>query len=443
MEATMQQILDAREWRANRQKELLRQYQKPLLCFTMNIPGPVKWNRDIDVGFTVGNLLLREHLRNVIHYERKLEPAGCVAFYVVDMPTKRLKGISMEIENTDPIGRLFDIDILDTDGRKLSREELGYRPRKCLICQEDARICAHTRAHGLAALQKKTEELLKEAEEWLAEYIGVTAYFALNQEVNTTPKPGLVDKNNNGSHKDMGLRHFFASSNALRPYFYKMAEAGLNTRNLDASETFDRIRSIGVDAEKAMLAATDGVNTHKGAIFSMGLLCAAAGRIPPHEWEAEKLLSECAAMTKGIVHKDFTNVDKITAKTIGEHLYIMYGITGVRGEAEAGFPVVKTVGLPVFKDAINKGYSVNHAGCITLLHLIAHTDDTNLIHRSSRQRQLQIKDQIREMLEKDPYPALDMIYELDKSFIQESLSPGGCADLLAMVYFLINIEKTI
>ena len=443
MEATMNEILDAREWRASRQKELLDRYQKPLLCFTMNIPGPEKWNRDISVGFAVGNLLLRESLRRIVHYESKFDVAGCTAFYVVDMPAPVLKRIALETEHTDPIGRLFDMDVLDVGGKKLSREDLGFRPRKCLICREDARVCARSRAHGLEALQKKCGELLTEAAQWLCEYIAVTAYFALNQEVNTTPKPGLVDKNNNGAHKDMGLRHFFASANALRPYFYQMADAGFRTRDLNAQETFTRIRTIGIEAEKAMLAATGGVNTHKGAIFSMGLLCAAAGRIPPQEWNPERLLDECAAMTKGIVGKDFSAVTPENAKTAGEKLYINYVITGVRGQAEAGFPAVKDVGLPIFKAAIQNGLSANHAGCVTLLHLIVNTDDTNLIHRSSRARQLEVCRDIRSMLKENPHPTLNTIRQLDDAFIGENLSPGGSADLLAMVYFLMNIEKTV
>lgn len=443
MEASLQEILEAREWRVEKQRQLRSKFQKPILCFTMNIPGPEKWNPDISIGFVVGNLLLRECVPNILHYESRTHRAGCDAFYVVDIPAKRLKEIAVTVEATDAIGRLFDMDVLDDNGQKISREELGYRPRKCLICQEDARICARSRAHGLDSLMDKTRQLLADARQWLAEYIAVTAYYALNQEVNTTPKPGLVDKNNNGSHKDMGLRHFFASSNALRPYFYQFAEIGISTRDSDATETFAKIRPVGIAAEKAMLAATGGVNTHKGAIFSMGLLCAAAGRIPPHHWNANTLLEECAKMTTGIVAADFAGVTAENASTIGEALYAKYGITGVRGQTEQGFPAVKNVGLPVFKSALETGCSLNHAGCITLLHLIASAEDTNLIHRSSRMRQQEIQRMLSELLATDPYPSTEKISELDKMFIAENLSPGGAADLLAMTYFLYHIEKTI
>ena len=127
MDATLQEILTARERRAATQKELLARYGKPLLCFSMNIPGPEKWNADISVGFTVGNLLLRQNLGSakLLHFERHQNTAGCVAYYVVDLSARKLKRIAIETEMTDPIGRLFDMDVLDEQGQHLSRTDFG------------------------------------------------------------------------------------------------------------------------------------------------------------------------------------------------------------------------------------------------------------------------------------------------------------------------------
>ena len=444
MEATMQEILDARENRARKQKELLSLYQKPLLCFSMNIPGPEKWNADISAGFTVGNLLLRDALGSarILRFEKTQSSAGCEAYYVVDISAWQLKQIAIQTEATDPIGRLFDMDVLDAQGQHLSRADLGLEPRKCLLCDQDARICARSRSHGLVRLQEKTNTLLHiAATEWLSEYIAASAYIALIQEVNTTPKPGLVDRNNQGAHKDMGIAHFLASADALRPYFCRFAKEGYLTKTLPAQEAFRTIRKIGKEAEKAMLQATGGINTHKGAIFSMGLLCAASGRIPPHLWSVETLLGECAAMTKGIVASDFAKITKSTAKTTGERLFAEYGITGVRGQAEAGFPAVKEIGFPIFQAALRRGLSHNDAGCVALLHMSAVTDDTNLIHRCSRPQQLALCQRLRQMLKEDPYPQTHSILALDREFIDRNLSPGGCADLLAMVFFLDQLER--
>ena len=250
-----------------------------------------------------------------------------------------------------------------------------------------------------------------------------------------------MDKCNTGAHKDMTLRHFFVSANALRPFFTKFTEEGFLTRDEDPKETFRKIRPIGLEAEHTMLKATGGVNTHKGAIFSMGLLCAAAGRLSPDQWSAENLLSACAAMAKGIVETDFAGVTAENAKTAGEFFYAQHGITGVRGQAEAGFPAVKDVGLPILKGGLKKGLSLNDAGCIALLHILAATDDTNLIRRSNRQTQLDVKGKIQALLKKDPFPSMDAIRELDQRFIENNLSPGGSADLLALCYLLLFLGQ--
>lgn len=442
MNELLTEILQAREDRAAKQKLLLEQYQKPLLCFTMNIPGPKKMDRDVSVGFFVGTRLLSDALSHspTLYKEERLPVTGCEGYYVVDMPAKELKALAIELEDTDPIGRLFDLDVLDTDGRKLSREELGYPRRKCLLCGNDAMVCASTRAHKLEELTDRTGFLLYlAARNWLSEYIGAKAYGALLLEVSTTPKPGLVDRNNKGAHQDMGMKHFFASANALRSFFCKFAEAGYLTRDLPATEAFSKLRSIGIEAEQAMLKATHGVNTHKGAIFSLGLLCAAAGRTDPFDWSEKTLLDQCAAMTKDILD-DFKNITLENARTEGERLFARHGITGVRGQAKDGFPAVSEVGLPVFREGLKKGLSVNDAGCATLLHLIAATDDTNLIRRSDRQTQLAVREEIANLIKSDPYPAPTIIEALDDDFIRRNLSPGGSADLLAMTYFLYSLS---
>ena len=443
MEASLQQILDAREKRVQKQRSLIKQFQKPLVCFTMNIPGPEKYNRDVSIGFFVGCKLLENalHGKKILHREIHREITGCEGYYIVDMSAIALKQLTVSIEDTDSIGRLFDMDVLDADGQKLSRETLNLPKRTCLLCNADAVVCARSRRHPLEQLQEKTGFLLYlAARQYLCEYIAVQGYFALQQEVSTTPKPGLVDRNNHGSHKDMNMRHFFASANALRPYLCSFAETGFLTRDLSPEETFSKIRKIGKDAEKAMIKATHGVNTHKGAIFSLGILCAAAGRLPPDCWQPEQLLAVCAAMTKGLTLRDFAGITPDAAQTAGERLYALHGIAGVRGQAESGFPAVESVGLPILHQGLNKGLSFNDAGCITLLYLISEVDDTNLIHRSRLEKQLSIRSELKALLAQTPFPTMDTIIELDKRFIAENLSPGGCADLLALTYFLYFLQ---
>ena len=438
MEATLQEILDARENRVNTQKSLLEKFNKPLISFTMNIPGPVKVDRDVRIGFAMGERLLKRSLQGKLIYAHSHTPVtGCEGFYVADMDAKQLKKLAVELEEIDPIGRLFDMDVIDTDGKKIDREALGYETRKCLLCNEDAVICASRRTHPWEELRGAVGFLLYvTAREWMCEYIATWAYSALTQELSTTPKPGLVDRNNAGSHRDMTPRHFFASATALRPYFHKFAEQGFLTRDDAPAATFDAIRPLGLEAEQAMLKATGGVNTHKGAIFSLGVLCAAAGRLGPDSWNMDALLAETVAMTKGLVEKDFAGITPENAKTAGERLFAKHGITGIRGQAEQGFPAVKNVGMPTLMEGLRSGLSLNDAGCAALLHLLAEAEDTNLIKRGGVEKAKAVQMQIQELLKETPFPAKETILALDRQFIEENLSPGGSADLLAITYFL-------
>ena len=150
----------------------------------------------------------------------------------------------------------------------------------------------------------------------------------------------------------------------------------------------------------------------------------------------EALLAEASVMTRGLVEKDFAGVTEETAKTAGERLFVKYGITGVRGQAEAGFPAVRNVGMPMFQKALQDGQSLNNAGCIALLHMLAAVEDTNLIHRGGLETARAMQEKVATILEDAKYPTRETLLELDKAFIEKNLSPGGTADLLAITYFL-------
>ena len=409
MNVSVTDILAARDQRAAAQKRLLKAFGKPLICFTMNIAGPVKYSEAILRGYQLGKRLLSARVQ-ALHFEESLSPTGCEGFFVVDADAVTLKKICVAIEDSQALCRLFDMDVLDTDGRKLSREELGLPGRKCLLCDNPAPVCASTRAHSVAELQTKTAELLERANGQA--YIASLAYQALVEEVRTTPKPGLVDENNSGSHKDMDLALFLKSAGALREYFYRAA----------GCKDFNSLRRLGIEAERAMLTATGGVNTHKGAIFTMGILCAFG--------------SHCAPVLAGLVERDLGGITEETAVTVGQKLYVKYGITGIRGQAEQGFPAVTDVGLPVLRQGLEMGLSLNEAGCAALLHILQATQDTNLIARSDLDTAKAVKLQVAEILREAPYPSRQALEALDRQFIEKNLSPGGSADLLAASYFL-------
>lgn len=186
-----------------------------------------------------------------------------------------------------------------------------------------------------------------------------------------------------------------------------------------------------------MLEATGGVNTHKGAVFSVGIVCAALGRLDRALWsDPVRVLAEVSAMTAGLTAGDFEGVTAESATTAGQKLYVQYGITGVRGQVEAGLPAVLKVGLPALEAGRAMGYDFDRAGGGALLAILANSTDTNIIARSSRERQLVLTEELKALLAKTPYPDKAALAALDDRFIAENLSPGGSADLLALTYLL-------
>ena len=446
-EVSLLDMLDARERRVHHQQELLKRYHKPLICFTMNIAGPIKDSPLIRRGFARGQQLLRQQFFRAklspLHTDAHCEATGCEAFYVLDADPMTIKKFTTDIEDATPLGRLFDLDVLRPDGTKVDREELSLSGRRCLICGGPAKVCSSRRIHTVAELQAKTTDILTETlDTWDAATAAQQAIRALLYEVTTTPKPGLVDRRNSGSHTDMDSFTFMSSAAALYPYFEACAKVGRETMDRPAPETFAALRPLGCEAEGEMLDATNGVNTHKGAVFSIGITCAALGRLNRAEWcDPARVLQEVAAMTSGLTKQDFADITEENAVTAGQKLYVQYGITGIRGQVEAGLPVVLHHGLPVLENGLKLGYDINRAGCAALLEILVHSTDTNMIARSSRERQLAWVARVKELLAQTPYPDEEALVELDDQFIAENLSPGGSADLLALTY-LLHFFKT-
>ena len=442
VEVSLLDMLDARERRVHHQQELLERYHKPLICFTMNIAGPIKDSPLIRRGFARGQQLLRQQFFRAklspLHTDAHCEATGCEAFYVLDADPMTIKKFTTDIEDATPLGRLFDMDVLRSDGTKVDREELSLSGRRCLICGGPAKVCSSRRIHTVAELQAKTTDILTETlDAWDAATVAQQAVRALLYEVTTTPKPGLVDRRNSGSHTDMDSFTFMSSAAALYPYFEACAKVGRETMDRPALETFAALRPLGCEAEGEMLDATNGVNTHKGAVFSIGITCAALGRLNRAEWcDPARVLQEVAAMTSGLTKQDFADITEENAVTAGQKLYVQYGITGIRGQVEAGLPVVLKHGLPVLENGLKLGYDINRAGCAALLEILVHSTDTNMIARSSRERQLAWVTRVKELLAQTPYPDEEALVELDDQFIAENLSPGGSADLLALTYLL-------
>lgn len=436
-EVTLAEVLKARENRVAGQKEFLSRYNCPLICFTMNIAGPVKNSPLIERAFSEGVRRLEAAIpsEKIIASDTLICNTGCEMIMAVDEKPPVLKDICTKIEEASPIGRLFDMDVICENGEKLSRKN----ERSCIVCGALGRGCSARRLHSVKELQTLTKKIICEHfRKTDREKIAALAVESLIFEARTTPKPGLVDANNNGSHTDMNLDIFIKSARSLEPYFTQCVEIG-QSRSPD--EIFPILRIAGIEAEKTMYKATGGVNTHKGAIYSMGIICGALGFL----WQSDnpvadidEIFSVCSTLTTDSVKEDFLKIDKSTA---GGRLYLEKGIKGIRGEVSEGFPSVKNIGLPAFKKALSDGFSENDAAVFALLHLLANVDDTNILSRGGTEGSIFAKSEAKEILSKSEFPILKQVEVLDQAFIERNLSPGGCADLLAVTYFICKLTN--
>lgn len=264
---------------------------------------------------------------------------------------------------------------------------------------------------------------------------------ALQAELDTTPKPGLVDKDNNGAHRDMDYALMQRSIDTLHPYFVKLALLGF----ADTLPTHTAIRDIGIEAEWAMLAATNGVNTHKGALFSMGLAVVAAAheerKIAANE---EQILKERNGGEDVLVSLQ-TTIKALAASfpdTSGTHgskaKLLSKGTTAIKGaldNAREGYEMLFAEWLPFYIERRKEhdAYTLHK----TLLRIMCDLDDTNVIYRTNLATAEEVKQEARVLLDSFSKAALK---DMDRHYTTRNISPGGAADMLSLTIFIGSIQ---
>ena len=443
----LSKMLDARERRQFVQQKLLNEHQFPLISFTLNIVGPIKVFplaiRTFEEGLSMIRTQCMAWKLPIIEEKRIEDITGYEAFLVIDSDARTVKEILCRLEERTPLGRLFDLDVLSPDGTKISRTDFHMPPHKCLLCNQDAFVCSRSRPHSVDEILTRACEIMEDYfHHQYAHQISSLAMASLLYEVAATPKPGLVDRDNSGSHKDMDFYTFQSSAVSLNQFFEEFTLCGIKNHERSCEDIFALIRPIGIQAEAVMKQATNGVNTHKGMIFSLGIFCCALGYLYGNDipYTEASFRDTCRQMTAHILD-DFQGITLETAKTHGERLYARYGITGIRGEAADGYPTVFETALPVFRQYRNEGLSANDAGVLTLLHIIAGSVDTNIIARSDYETFRKVQAQIQSMLNSgiDTRDFIAEIRTLDQEFIKMNISPGGSADMLALTYFVASL----
>lgn len=261
-------------------------------------------------------------------------------------------------------------------------------------------------------------------------------------EVCVHPSPGLVNPRDSGAHADMNFLTFMLGTSALSPYYLSFTEFGHSNPGLSPRELFDELRKIGVQAESHLLEATSGVNTQRGQLFLMGLaagvagLCLARNQDVPSREFYSTVREACA----GLCEREFGRAQSGVKSS--DELGLCF--TGARGEAEAGFPTVETVGYPAFLSGLGRGLNLNDAAVHALINIMGVLVDTTVNRRLGVDGISTMHETARRILAAGSVftrEGRDLICEAHSAFCRRRLSPGGAADLLALSMALCFIER--
>jgi holo-ACP synthase/triphosphoribosyl-dephospho-CoA synthase len=464
----MESILEAREARWARKLELVGAIagsrggseggrEAALAAMTLRMPAGLRLSGQcattalaLHADFSA---MLRERGIEIAREEFLIGGDGPESYFTASLPAEGLKRLSAEFERTHPLGALADIDVMDHEGRPLGRAELGMRPRECIVCGGEAAVCCAGRKHSVKAVAERVNELVAAFERQpraSESFIGRAALAAAVWEVSASPKPGLVTPHSAGSHQDMEYATFLASAAALGPWFAEFARLG-RAGDGEPEALLPTLREAGKAAERDMFAATEGVNTHKGLIFSLGLLCAAAARASA----PRAITAEAAAIATGITARDLggaapaprssaARLDPPRAETAGERLFRQFGVRGIRGEAEDGFPSVLAIALPALTAGLSRGLAFNDAMVDALLALCASVEDTNVLARAGREGLVIMHEKAALAAAAGGIASPQgraAIEDMNSALVAQNISPGGCADLLALAVFLCLLNS--
>ena len=318
------------------------------------------------------------------------------------------------------------IDALTARYNELMQEQLpqrGIEVRTVERMQQDGQVVSASRLRQALAEGSLSEAAALVPPTSVPYLIAHLATDALRAELDTTPKPGLVDRNDNGAHKDMNLAMMGRSIYTLQPYFTRLAVYGFNN-DVPAAE---EVRQIGIEAEEAMLQATDGVNTHRGALFAIGLTTLAGSWCMKHDNQVkEQRLQDVIRQIAGQIPS--------TAGTHGNDAVNAHRVMGALDFAQDGYARLFEEWLPAYCTYLTDNAAT---ACHKLLLLImSQLDDTNVIHRVGYDQAQQVKQEARALLDNCNKSALE---QMNRDYIARNISPGGSADMMALTIFIHSI----
>lgn len=387
--------------------------KKTIITIKANIPGK---NKRISEAYLLVELFKKELNNELEEPNEELsinDEDGPMVIMGYDKEIKDIKELLIQKETNHPLGRFIDLDVFINGETSIHRKRL----RKCYLCDKEAFICQRLKSHSLNEL---LTYLRNQVQRYLEVSINNLIIKSMTIELELDPKFGLVTPLTSGSHQDMQYEVMKASFKPVSEGLCKMFKVGFTTNDLD--EIFKEIRKIGLETEVKMFEVTNKINTYKGLIFGLGLICASLGYYLNHQIDNNDLFINISYMTKDL-DKEF--YQKKT--TNGIKAYQENKLKGARGEAMRGYPLVKKY-YPLLNEPFNKEKLI-----LLLINLICETDDTVFYKRAGNIAKYdEFKQKFSEINEYNK----EEINNLSKLCIKNNLSFGGSADQLIMIIFL-------
>ncbi|WDF52047.1 triphosphoribosyl-dephospho-CoA synthase [Paenibacillus sp. KACC 21273] len=282
--------------------------------------------------------------------------------------------------------------------------------------------------------------------DYYARWLGELAVTALKDEASLTPKPGLVDLHHNGSHQDMNIELMYNSAESLRSTFIQIAQSSYgNSANQSLRE---QLAWIGRHGEQHMLEVTKGVNTHRGAIWALGLLTGATSLWIAESYHPSADVSSLDTISATQIADIAATIARYTDRyapnsgSHGTHVKRQYGAGGAKDEAERGFPHVIDIGLPALQQARHHGIAECSARLDSLLSIIAVLPDTCILYRGGQQALVQTQEHASAILAQggtSTNKGWQALLAFDQWMVKHHFSPGGSADLLAATLYIDSI----
>ncbi len=414
----MNSILKAREIRAKHINDLMKEYpNKTVIILKTNVVGEDKNPLHLNFMCNFFNEIVIDTFHDKILVNgHQYSDDGNYCFFVVDEIGAMVKIRTIEIEEATPLGRLMDIDVYHK--KSITRQDLSCEMRKCLICDNYAHLCARAQIHSHEELHNKMTEIIQS---FLRDYITNITIKAIYSELELHPKFGLVSHKDSGCHKDMDYETFVKSSFAIKKYLTEYIDKGLQVE-FDPLE----LQKIGLKAEEKMFLATNGINTHKGLIFLLGVFLPALAKAIMINESRVYLRNEISRITHEICGGYFDNIEDKDKLSNSDKIYLETGIKGIREEALNGLSLI--FDIPEYKD-----YDENISHHNYLLHIMSELDDTTIIHKTNVETLNEVKATMKKVIDTGGYePNKEYVKKLSEEYKERNISPGGSADMLVV-----------